>query len=121
MSQSFKKTSFFVTYSRIYAIAFVHGKLYQPSLMFVGEGRSLKVAQLSYPLAVHANTRLGCKCLLINITLTYSRIYTREFVPGKLYQPSLMFAGEARSMNVAPFGFLANTRLGCKYLPGPNV
>jgi hypothetical protein len=53
--------------------------------------------------------------------VTYSRIYTIAFVRGKLYQPSLMFVGEARSKNVAPFGFLANTRQGCKRLLCFNI
>ncbi len=53
------------------------------------------------------------------------------FVPGKPFQPSLMFVGEARSLpkSRAPeralLGYAAvlpaNTRLGWKGLPGTNT
>jgi len=49
------------------------------------------------------------------------------FVPGKLFQPSLMFGGKARgqplkdaSLGHAP-ALPANIKLGCKGLPGTNI
>jgi hypothetical protein len=47
------------------------------------------------------------------------------FVPDKLFQPSLMFAGEARSLSTSvaheSAALLANIRLGWKSLPGTNA
>ncbi len=47
------------------------------------------------------------------------------FVPGRLFQPSLMFVGKDRSLKGASLGqaptLLTNIRLGWKGLPGANT
>jgi hypothetical protein len=54
------------------------------------------------------------------------------FVPGKPFQPNLMFVGEARSLPKSgaseralhsgrPRPYIANIRLGWKGLPGTNT
>ena len=56
---------------------FVYGKLFQPSLMFVGKAGAypreerLKVALLGYALALPANIRLGWKSLPGTNALAY--------------------------------------------------
>ncbi len=100
---------------------FVVGKLFEPSLMFAGKARAYPSEEPSYQdklLALPTNIRLGCKSLPKKNALTYKfcnmdprckyykTFYRRNlqifvikqvFVIGKLFEPSLMFAGKARA------------------------